>query len=253
MARASEETPVRTREKDTVRVSDLLQYMICPRYVYFISRGHEFQPERGAERSVLKEVAFSFPEIIQSQDREGRLAEEIDFAVKKLGMEETIVAENIVQILSKINWEKLQKLPLDKVTPFRREYMMNSERLRLSGCVDKIIKIGDELVPSVLKAGECPVRGVWRSDRLQLAAYAMLMEEEFGSGVERGFVEYLSQAELREAKITSYDRKFVAFLTKKVEKIGDDMPRGTRQHCDGCSFRTMCKPKVSLLSRLLGG
>lgn len=236
-----------------VIVSDLLQYIICPRRVYFISKGHEFQPERGLERDVLKEVAFSFPEIIQSPDREAKLAEEIDFAVKKLGMEETVVADTIVQVLSKINWEKLQKLSLDMVTPFRREYVIKSEKLHLSGCVDKIIKIGDELFPSVLKTGECPMRGVWRSDRIQLAAYAMLIDGEFGSGVERGFVEYLSRAELREAKITEYDRRFVASLIKKVEKIGDDMPRGTRQHCGGCSFRTMCKPKVSLLSRLLGG
>jgi CRISPR-associated exonuclease Cas4 len=236
-----------------VRVSDLLQYLICPRHVYFISRGHEFQPEKGVERSVLKEVAFSFPAILSSENGEKNLVEEIDFAVKKLGIEEAKASEIKVQISSKIDLEKLQRLPLDKITPFRREYMMSSEKLHMSGCADKIVKIGDELIPSVLKTGECPLHGVWRSDRLQLAAYAMLMEEEFDSSVERGFVEYLSQAELREMKIADYDRRFVKVLVKKVEKIKDDMPRGTRQHCDNCQFRTMCKPRVSLLSKILGG
>lgn len=236
-----------------VRVSDLLQYLICPRHVYFISKGHEFQPEREPERSVLKEVAFSFPDLISNENREEKIVEEIYFAVKKLGIEEDNVAEIKERILSKINWEKLQRLPLDRITPFRREYMMTSEKLHLNGCVDKIIKTGDELVPSILKTGDCPAQGVWRSDRIQLAAYAMLMEEEFGSSVKRGFVEYLSQAELREVRITGYDRRSVKFLIKKVEKIGDDMPRGSRVHCKGCPFNTMCKPKVSLLSRLLGG
>lgn len=54
----------------TIRVSDLRLYLSCPRQVYFLSRGHELNeaitPEH-IERLLLKELAFQFPSLSQTE------------------------------------------------------------------------------------------------------------------------------------------------------------------------------------------
>jgi CRISPR-associated exonuclease Cas4 len=108
----------------------------------------------------------------------------------------------------------------------------------------------------VIKTGRCPEYGVWRSDRMQLAAYAMLIEAEFGTTVRRGFVEYINirTAEIRESYIKRRDRALAFQILKHVKKIkGGVYPeKGANAPCDSCSFIEMCDTKKTLLSKLFG-
>ena len=63
---------------------------------------------------------------------------------------------------------------------------VSSERLGLSGVVDMVVVTGDAVYPVDFKRTSCVV--VRRSYRLQLAAYAMLLEERFVLPSPRGFV-----------------------------------------------------------------
>jgi CRISPR-associated exonuclease Cas4 len=89
---------------------------------------------------------------------------------------------------------------------------------------------------------------------MQLAAYALLIEDEFETTVQRGFVEYIRKAEVREVHIKKRDRALALQLVKRVRKIkGGFFPeKGENAPCDDCFFLELCETKKTLLSKLLG-
>ena len=87
---------------------------------------------------------------------------------------------------------------------------------------------------------------------MQLAAYAMLIEEEFGTTVQRGFVEYIRTAAIRESHIKKRDRALAFQALKHVKKIkrGAFPEKGANAPCDNCAFLDRCETKKTLLSKL---
>lgn len=272
--------------KPIIKVSDLTRYMICPRLVYFSARGHEQGGiAKGKEKSViesilLKELAFNLHKICGGEDEEGK-REETEADAKR-------VIEDIVDVVEWIYKEELKgvkkdffeavkkdfirsqsmnvendewlgkvrkvngMLELEKAHGYEREHTMLSEKLSMSGSVDKLIRTGEEVIPCVIKTGKCPEYGVWRSDRVQLAAYAMLIEEEFETTVKRGFVEYIRTAEFRESQIRRKDKALALQILKRIKRIrrGVFPEKGENAPCDNCVFEEMCDTKKTLLSML---
>ena len=271
----------------TVKVSDLTQYLICPRLVYFSARGGE-QPgiAKGKERSViesilLKELAFNLHKLYGEKKGEGekpeeetakRIIEDIVDDVDWIYKEELKDVEKDFfeavktdfirsQSMNMGNDEWLGKvrnenglLELEKAHGYEREHTLVSEKLSMGGSVDKLIRTEEEIIPCTIKTGKCPEYGVWKSDRVQLAAYAMLIEEEFETTVKRGFVEYIRAAEFRETQIRRRDRAFALQILKRVKRIkGGVFPeKGENAPCDNCVFEEMCETRKTLLSKLLG-
>ena len=97
---------------------------------------------------------------------------------------------------------------------------------------------------------------MWRSDRVQLAAYAMLIEDEFGSIVKRGFVEYIREAEFRVTQIRRSDRAEALQILKHVRRIkqGAFPDKGRNAPCENCVYSKYCDTdtRKTLLSKLLG-
>ncbi len=147
-------------------------------------------------------------------------------------------------------------LELENAYGYEREHAMLSEKLSMSGSVDKLIRTEEEVIPCMIKTGKCPEYSVWKSDRVQLAAYAMLIEEEFGfeTTVKRGFVEYIRNAEFRETQIRRRDRALALQILKRVKRIkGGVFPeKGGNAPCDKCVFAEMCETRKTLLSTLFG-
>lgn len=274
-----------------VKVSDLTQYMLCPRLVYFRARGHKQSGiAKGKERSVienilLKELAFDLHKVYGGEvDEEGggvergegeeedarRLIEEIVDGVERIysaelkGLETDFVEavkKDFVCNMSAESAEWLKKvrngnglLELEEAYGYEREHTMVSEKLSMSGSVDKLIRTGEEFIPCVIKTGRCPEYGVWKSDRMQLAAYAMLIEEEYETTVKRGFVEYIKNAEFRESRILKRDKALALQVLKRVKRIkGGVFPeKGENAPCDNCSFVERCETRKTLLSKLFG-
>ncbi len=269
-----------------VKVSDLTQYMICPRLVYFRAGGHKQSGiAKGKERSVienilLKELAFDLHKIYARGEDEGgegaeteeedarRIMEEIEDGVERIYKEELegletdffeVVKRDFICSMSVENAEWLRKvrtgnglLELEEAHGYEREHTMVSEKLSMSGSVDKLIRTGEEIIPCVIKTGKCPEYGVWKSDRMQLAAYAMLIEEEFETTVKRGFVEYIRNAEFRESRIKKRDKALALQILKRVKRIkGGVFPeKGENAPCDKCSFVELCETRKTLLSKL---
>ncbi len=278
--------------KALIKVSDLTHYMICPRLVYFRARGYE-QPRiaEGKERSaiehiLLKELGFNMHKVYggdkydEGGEEDERTTEEEE-AVKRViedavdGVEwiykdelktvdkdlfEAVKSDFLHRIespewLSKLKTED-ELAELVRSYGYEREHTMLSEKLGMVGSVDKLIKTEGEVIPCVIKTGRCPEYGVWRGDRMQLAAYAMLIEDEFGTTVQRGFVEYINMrtAEIRDLHIKKRDRALAFQILKYVKKIkGGVYPeKGANAPCDSCSFIEMCDTRKTLLSKLFG-
>lgn len=275
--------------KALIRVSDLTHYMLCPRLVYFNARGYE-RPKvaEGKERSViehilLKELGFNLHKVYDICDDEGveegeteeeaakRVIEDIVDDVEWIYRDELKDVEKAFfedvksDFLCSVQSEWLGKLraentttllaELERAHDYEREHTMVSEKLSMIGSVDKLIRTEEEFIPCLIKTGRCPEYGVWRNDRMQLAAYAMLIEDEFGTTVKRGFVEYIKAAEVRELNIKKRDRALAIQTLKRVKRVKEGVfpEKGENAPCDNCAFIEMCETKkTTLLSKLLG-
>ena len=150
---------------------------------------------------------------------------------------------------SEIHREK-HILPLiAKIKPSKtlRNYELRSSKLKLSGKPDFILvtKFG-EYIPVEIKWAEEEFRGEARRDhKLQIGAYALLIEENFGTTVKRGYVYYLRSNRIVEVKITGSLKKEVRRAIKKIYEIieGEEEPKVKigRDKCGNCGWRKYCK------------
>ncbi len=283
-----------------VRVSELTQYEICPRLVYFGTHGstgggsasgsgYEHHKRAGMstmERIILKEMAFNLHRIIRC-DNHATLMDTIGDIVECVpriyrdelaacGLEGEVIASELERVKCAVvrttgmddeeGWRMLrheivenEQMELERVYGYERERMLYSEKLNLSGSVDKLIITDEELIPCMVKTGKTPEYGIWRSDRIQLAAYAMLIEDEFGSGssgvtVRRGFVQYIRDVEFRDIQIRRSDRALALQILSQVKRIKRGLfPHKSRSApCENCIYATQCETRKTLLSKLFG-
>jgi len=99
-------------------------------------------------------------------------------------------AEKLFQFMSKNDFfgEELWENLTPKIKP---EYRLSSEKLGLRGIIDELEVYNHFFVPVELKTGKVPDEGVWPGHKIQVAAYAMMLEDFFGVPVEKGVVRYL--------------------------------------------------------------
>ncbi len=254
----------------TVRVSELVQYQICPRLVYFGARNHELQSQTAVklrsriEGFILKEFAFNLHRIINCEADIPDVMSDILDSLPLIYREELTdqidlepLRENFQRIINDKWLKKLQstrELELELVHGYERERVLYSDKLNLSGSVDKLIIADEEEIPCIIKTGKSPEYGVWRSDRLQLAAYAMLIEDEFRRTVRRGLVQYIRDAEFREVQIRRADRAMVLQVLKRVKRVkrGVFPDRSRNAPCESCTYADICNTRKTFLSVLFG-
>ena len=262
---------------DTVLVSDLVTYLRCPRLVYFASleNGRE-QVERDVDvryvsRLLSKELALTYHRaaaVSADEDVPEALRIELDRIVNELpvvyraelagvdcsmirdaaeGIDTGAIGARIADVIRKTGRDEL----LARITPCAVEYTIYSDALGIAGAPDKLVRVGDRVLPYMIRTGDKPENGVWKPDRLQITAYAMLVEERFGQVVEYGFVEYARFFEIREVVIRSRDRRRVLELRNRIRMIkGGRMPdRAQGSPCEFCAFEEDCVAKRSLASK----
>ncbi|HPT20277.1 MAG TPA: Dna2/Cas4 domain-containing protein [Methanothrix sp.] len=250
----------------TVRISDISQYLRCPRLVYF--EGLESLPSRqDAGRILLKSLMLS--PLLGTEGAEDTAAAAGD-AKASPGL-----ADRLKSILSTLEEELplVYDLPagvvedacreldgaiedmarglalhLDQLFPCRAEVDLYSDRLGLSGRLDRL---APGMVPSIIRTGKAPPEGIWKKDRLALAGYALLLGEKEGLHVNRGLVEYPRSGLVRDVQIFGVDRARVLRLRDQIRLIKDgrlpDRPEGAP--CEGCPARQKCESRHSLLSK----
>lgn len=80
--------------------------------------------------------------------------------------------------------------------------------------------------------------------RLQLAAYAMLLESEYGREIESGFLNLLTSSKLIKVQLTSRLRNDVLRMLEALEMMvqSEVMPPPSTKvsYCYSCEFRRFC-------------
>ncbi|MEA1895620.1 MAG: Dna2/Cas4 domain-containing protein [Euryarchaeota archaeon] len=262
---------------DTVLVSDLITYLRCPRLVYFANLKNYREPgERDVDARYLahllsKELALTYHHAAAStgEDVAEVLQTELDRIVNELpiiyrselaGVDHSMIRDaaesidtdeiglRITEVIRKTGRDEL----LARITPCAVEYAIYSNALGIAGSPDKLVQPGDRVLPYMIRTGNKPENGVWKPDRLQITAYAMLVEERFEQAVEYGFVEYARFFEIRKVVLKSRDRRRVLELRNRVRMIkGGRMPdRVQGAPCELCAFKEDCVAKRSLASKL---
>ena len=269
--------PAESPNQET-NVSDLLLYVNCPRKVYFINRGYELFPkmnEQRLERMILKELSLTYPEILRKCTLNAdTLRKELETSLTQICTDLPLlfpreladvtreileegeararakipeIAANLVGALEEYGKEPM----LAALTPVKIEPFLSSKKLNLKGVPSKLVCFEGAQIPSILKPGSCPEQGVWASDRIHVAALAMLLEAGSEKEVPFSFVEYVSYGLLRRVVVRSSDRREVLKISREVEKIKAGlMPeRKEGKFCKECSFLEHCAPDSSLMSK----
>ncbi len=235
--------------------------------MYFVSRGHklnEATATRYIEHLLLKELAYKFPLLIKNDnlcklsthlssiasDAQGELGaiekSQIIGAVSNINVDDIVAGiENLIDALGR-------DVLLQRITPWEKEYQMHSDHFDMSGRPDKLVLIDGEIIPSIIKTGNKPEYGAWKDERIQLAAYALLIEETFNCPVSRGLIEYARHGEFRDVGIKQADKKMALRIKDRTQKVIDGTLPGKPRKvlCESCVFIDLCNVKKSLLSRL---
>lgn len=135
---------------------------------------------------------------------------------------------------------------------FIQDYrVLTSEKFGLSGIPDRLLKMEKSPVPSIIRTGNMPDNGIWNSDRLSLTAYSILVEEEYNSIVETGYVEYVRWGKVKTAVIKRHDRRKILQIREKILKIQKGiMPERPKDApCRYCDFTGICDVKSTLASK----
>ncbi|KAB2941665.1 MAG: PD-(D/E)XK nuclease superfamily protein [Candidatus Methanoperedens nitroreducens] len=249
-----------------IKVSDITTYLKCPRMCYFTNKGHDLVSEVSSgylERLILKELAMTYGSACNCADAQTFLNNELE----RISNEIRVIYRNE---LGKIDNAAIAKSVTD-IRPLigtissnlsvNREFysgefiqdepVLRSDKFGLSGSSDRLLKINESSVPSIIKTGNMPENGVWNSDRLQLTAYSILVEEKYNSIVEKGFVEYARWGIIRPVVIKRHERRKVLQVMDKIKKIQEGfMPERPKEApCEYCGFAGICDVKSTLASR----
>lgn len=140
----------------------------------------------------------------------------------------------------------------------RRSVEVVSERLGLMGKVDAMRHRDGGWVPYEHKRGRC-ARGpnnepeAWASDRLQVAAYALLLEEALGTTITEGRVRYHASGVTVRVPIGPPAREAVARAVERARALRDQGQRppitDNPRLCASCSLAPVCLPEEERLAR----
>ncbi len=134
---------------------------------------------------------------------------------------------------------------------------ISSEALGISGVLDQIEEKHGERYPVETKHGTAPRDAdgkptTWDNDAVQLCAQAMLLEEQSGEAVHRGFQFYAGSRERVAVEFTpGLRRKTLDTIALCREQSASDtppppLPAELRHRCFGCSLAPVCLPEETL-------
>lgn len=177
-----------------IDVSDVVQYLYCPRKLYFIK---------------VMGLRITKPKM-------------------NIGKE---IHENVAKSLRrrKIDGEILENVYLE------------SRKYGIKGCVDAIIRRGEEYIPIDIKFSK--FRSLFYGWKMQLVAYAILVEENFGCRVKKAYIYLTEEKDWIEVEIMPEDKEALAKIIRKVEEIirKEKYPQASKsKKCNYCEVSKLC-------------
>jgi len=185
--------------------SEVIEYMFCPRFVYYLN--------------VLKISQFEHRRTLVNKGRD----------IHKLKL-----VRNKDYLRSKIG----------AIEKFNDVYL-SSEILRLVGRIDEVLILSDgTAAPLDYKYAYWENR-IYKTLRTQQVLYALLIEEHFQKPVDKAFIVYVrSNNHLESMPITSeHKKKAINILDEIFEIISLSLyPKATKTiaKCSDCTYRNLC-------------
>jgi CRISPR-associated protein Cas4 len=192
-------------------------------------------------KEILRKVIVNNKELLKKFNLKGNdvfaknmpvIEEEAD--LRATNVHKTIIDFNVV---GDELWEKLTPKIIS-------ELRIEDPKLGLKGIIDQIYKYEEDLVPIELKTGKAPRDGVWPGHKIQIAAYALLLEGKFNEQIKEGFVHYLEAEQKRHIPINAFLRLEVKELINKVNTLikSSEIPNfcGNDNKCRVCGLKETC-------------
>lgn len=133
----------------------------------------------------------------------------------------------------------------EALTPkLKSEYKIASQNLYLTGKIDQVQVFPTMLLPVELKTGKAPKEGAWEDHKIQLAAYALLLEDSFKIPINSGIIRYLDDNQARSIEINPFLKDQVKELVKDVRAMlsSEKLPPFNKNEnkCKSCSLKEVC-------------
>jgi len=126
----------------------------------------------------------------------------------------------------------------------KSEYRVSAESLGLSGKVDQVLVYPDNVVPIEIKSGSAPREGAWENHKIQLAAYALMLESIFNVSIAAGYVKYMDENISRRIEINPFLKDQVSGLIKDVNNMLNAriLPKkvSNTNKCEKCGLKKIC-------------
>ena len=155
----------------------------------------------------------------------------------------------------------LERLPLDDETPEYRSLEVSSDTWGLVGKVDAVRKRDGAWVAYEHKKGRCR-RGendeplAWPSDRIQVVAYAVLVEEQLGEPVRQARVRYHADNVTAFVEVDDAAREDLRNTIMRARELRNSTERPpvteNERLCAKCSLAVVCLPEEERLSAHAG-
>lgn len=259
--------------KQIINITDIVEYLYCPRKVYLkLIEKVKFPPNRqmilGSLRHKIFDIFNKNEASLVSSIKTKLNAEEIKnlyenlltnivketslinsslmqkFSIKEdelsASIRETAEPEinlRIESIINTLNLGFLGKELWHNLKPkYLTEFKLESVELGLKGRIDRV-KFEQEIIPYEIKTRR-QKKGVFYSDKIQLAAYALLLENEFNKKVEKGKVEILGKQE--EVELSNELKNKVLELAEEIRNLEKgEMPNNFKK-CRYCVYNKIC-------------
>jgi CRISPR-associated exonuclease Cas4 len=192
--------------EEMITVSDVVEYMYCPRFIYF-------------------ERVLCIP-----QHEEKR--------------EKVLIGRHIHELKEKINKNYIRK-SINAKAKFLNVYL-SSKKYRIVGIVDEVLELDDgSYAPLDYKFAEYKSR-LFKTHKYQSILYGLLIKENFGVDVNRGYVVYVRSGNLvKEIKFKQKDFdeavEFIDLIFRIIEN--EEFPlniRVNKRKCIDCCYRNIC-------------
>jgi CRISPR-associated protein Cas4 len=264
-----------------IHISTLNEYTFCPRSVY-LSKVLNIRPELSPKRAkgivghaIRKELSLRQSKLLGDLEEKVKSADELEILLlKELDhilrdvpyiYKDKLEGINLQRCITEIRPELLNEIKLISeklnfmidefgidealklITPWKVEFSIKSEKLKFSGRIDKVMKEKTGYVPIEIKTGN-PSESVWEGDRLQICAYAILLEDKFRlrRKIPLGYVEYTQIQEKRPVMTTEQLRRRVIYVRDEIlemlkeKKIPEICSHGSGKKCESCGFKEVC-------------
>lgn len=207
--RRKQKLPISDIAEDFVSVTDIKQYIYCPRIVYF-DRVLHATPIFGSQQEDSKELHEDYVK------KELRRKDAVYYSPEFVGAEKLLFVS------------------------------FSSSTLGLQGNVDCMIKTASgEYVPVEYKNMNSDKGRICMQHKYQLVGYAMLIEDSFKTVVKRGFVNYIPETLILQFEITPTMKSYVKRVLGHIKRIirDEELPpiRVAKHKCaGGCGHKQTC-------------